>query len=186
MNDVDGTASSTADTGDGGLANIFSESDTDGSADSMADAISGYGGAATSDQMSSTNAGGNTGGTNTATSGDTGAGGASTAMGGDTGAVIAGSSTGGAADASGGTGGAGGTATNGASGMADGGSWGSGNGDDGYVTGESYASAAAVVDTAAFNQNIVMGANVLGNTVDMTVVGGSMSSTYVGDDSNDG
>jgi hypothetical protein len=29
-----------------------------------------------------------------------------------------------------------------------------------------------------------MGANVLGNTVDMTVVGGSLSSTYIGDDSD--
>ena len=53
---------------------------------------------------------------------------------------------------------------------------------DGYVTGESYASAAAVIDVSAFNQNIVMGANVLGNTVDMTVVGGSLSSTVIGDD----
>ena len=72
-----------------------------------------------------------------------------------------------------GTGGAGGSA----------GTWGSSNGDDGYVTGESYASAAAVVDTSAFNQSIVMGANVLGNTVDMTMVGGSMTSSYAGDDS---
>ena len=31
-----------------------------------------------------------------------------------------------------------------------------------------------------------MGANVLGNTVDMSVVGGNMNSTYVGDDSADG
>ena len=30
--------------------------------------------------------------------------------------------------------------------------------------------------------NVVMGANVLGNTVDMNVVGGSFSSTYVGED----
>ena len=64
------------------------------------------------------------------------------------------------------------------------GTWGSSNGDDGFVTGESYASAAAQVDTTAFNQDIVMGANVLGNTVDMNVVGGSFSSNYVGDDSD--
>jgi hypothetical protein len=38
------------------------------------------------------------------------------------------------------------------------------------------------VDTSAFNQTIVMGANVLGNTVDMTMVGGDMTSSYVGDD----
>ena len=57
-------------------------------------------------------------------------------------------------------------------------------GDDGYVTGESYASAAAQVDVAAFNQSIVMGANVMGNTVDMNVVGGSFNSNYTGDDSD--
>ena len=55
-------------------------------------------------------------------------------------------------------------------------------GDDGFVTGESYASAAAAVNVTAFNQSIVMGANVLGNAVDMTVVGGSLSSSVVGDD----
>lgn len=66
------------------------------------------------------------------------------------------------------------------------GNWGSGNGDDGFVAGESLSSAASAIDTTAFNQSIVMGANVLGNTVDMSVVGGSMSSTYVGDDSADG
>lgn len=103
-------------------------------------------------------------------------------MSGDSGAV-SGASYGGAGtggevyggDASGaysGAGGAGGNA----------GSWGSGNGDDGFVTGESYASAAAVVDTSAFNQSIVMGANVLGNSVDMTMVGGSMTATSVGED----
>jgi hypothetical protein len=52
------------------------------------------------------------------------------------------------------------------------------------VTGTSEAFASAVVDTSAFNQSIVQGANVLGNTVDMTVVGGSMSSTLVGEDDN--
>lgn len=66
------------------------------------------------------------------------------------------------------------------------GNWGSGNGDDGFVSGESLSSAASSIDTTAFNQSIVMGANVLGNTVDMSVVGGNMSSTYVGDDSTDG
>lgn len=81
------------------------------------------------------------------------------------------------------TGGAGGAATNGAGGAGGGaGSWGSGNEDDGIVTGESYASAAAAVDQAAFNMDIVMGANVLGNNVDMNVVGGSFSSTYTGED----
>ncbi|MEL6838364.1 MAG: hypothetical protein AAFP85_03680 [Pseudomonadota bacterium] len=65
------------------------------------------------------------------------------------------------------------------------GNWGSGNGDDGFVSGESLSSAASSIDTTAFNQSIVMGANVLGNTVDMSVVGGNMNSTYVGDDSTD-
>jgi hypothetical protein len=65
------------------------------------------------------------------------------------------------------------------------GNWGSGNGDDGYVTGESLSSAASAIDTTAFNQSIVMGANVLGNTVDMSVVGGNMNSTFIGDDSTD-
>jgi hypothetical protein len=67
----------------------------------------------------------------------------------------------------------------------DAGNWGSGNGDDGYVDCQSLSSAASAIDTTAFNQSIVMGANVLGNTVDMSVVGGNMSSTYVGDDSSD-
>ena len=49
-------------------------------------------------------------------------------------------------------------------------------------SGESFASAASQIDTTAFNQNIVMGANVLGNSVDMTVVGGGFSSSYIGDD----
>ena len=64
--------------------------------------------------------------------------------------------------------------------------WGSDNGDDGFVSGESLSSAASTIDTTAFNQSIVMGANVLGNTVDMSVVGGNMNSTYTGDDSADG
>jgi hypothetical protein len=63
------------------------------------------------------------------------------------------------------------------------GDWGSGNGDDGYVSGTAYSDAGASMDVTAFNQSIVMGANVLGNTVDTTVVGGGMTSTYsIGDD----
>ena len=74
----------------------------------------------------------------------------------------------------------GGTITNGdatASGY-----WGSNNGDDGYVTGSSTASASALVDTAAFNQTFVQGANVMSNSVDTTVVGGHLTSSLVGDD----
>ena len=64
-----------------------------------------------------------------------------------------------------------------------GGSWGSGNGDDGSVAGTSYAAADAAMSVSAFNQNIVMGANILGNTIDTTVVGGGMSTDYsIGDD----
>lgn len=62
---------------------------------------------------------------------------------------------------------------------------GSGNGDDGSVDGSAAASAASSIDTTAFNQSIVMGANVMGNTVDMTVVGGSLTSSTVGDDALD-
>jgi hypothetical protein len=36
-----------------------------------------------------------------------------------------------------------------------------------------------------FNQQIVLGANLQGNTIDMTVVGGNLSSTVTGDDAND-
>lgn len=50
------------------------------------------------------------------------------------------------------------------------------------MNGYSTSSADAALDNAAFNQNIVQGANVLGNTVDMTVVGGGYSSTLIGDD----
>ena len=60
----------------------------------------------------------------------------------------------------------------------------SGNSDDGYVTGESFASADAIIDTSAFNQQIVMGANLQGNTVDMTVVGGNFTETLTGEDDN--
>jgi hypothetical protein len=107
------------------------------------------------------------------------------ATGGSSGDGYGGQSMGGHAYAAGGTGGAGGMATNGAGGAGGhAGMWGSHNGDDGFVTGESFASAASQIDTTAFNQSIVMGANVLGNTVDMMVVGGSFSSTFVGDDSD--
>jgi len=67
-----------------------------------------------------------------------------------------------------------------------GGMWGSHNGDDGFVTGESYASADAILDTTAFNQSITMGANVLGNTVDMTTVGHDLNSTYTLTGEDDG
>ena len=48
------------------------------------------------------------------------------------------------------------------------------------MTGTSSASSDAIIETHAFNQEIVMGANLLGNTIDMTVVGGNLTST-VGD-----
>ena len=77
----------------------------------------------------------------------------------------------------------GGTATTGAGGAGGaGGMWGSNVGDDAYVSGISDASADAILDLAAFNQNIVMGANILGNQVDMTVVGGNFSSSLIGED----
>jgi hypothetical protein len=38
-----------------------------------------------------------------------------------------------------------------------------------------------VIDTSAFNQSIVMGANLLGNTIDMHVVGGDVTDTISGD-----
>lgn len=66
-----------------------------------------------------------------------------------------------------------------------GGTWGSDNGDDGFVEGHSTATADAIVDTSAFNQEIVMGANLQQNAVDMTVVGGNLTSTSVGEDSDD-
>ena len=43
----------------------------------------------------------------------------------------------------------------------------------------------AVIDTNAFNQQIVQGANLQGNTVDMTVVGGNFTNTLTGEDDND-
>lgn len=66
---------------------------------------------------------------------------------------------------------------------ADLGALGSGNGDDGYVAGHAEAGAGASFELTAFNQSIVQGANVLGNTIDTTVVGGPMTTTYsIGDD----
>ena len=176
-----GAADTASASGEGGYADVFSQSDTDGTSESMAEAIAGYGGGAQSDDDA--NSAGTVEVASDSMSGAGGMAGDSTSSGGSSG-YSEGTSTGGAAtggavsggDASGGYSGAGGTG-------GDAGMWGSNNGDDGFVTGESYASAAAVVDTSAFNQSIVMGANVLGNTVDMTMVGGSMSSSYAGDDS---
>lgn len=83
----------------------------------------------------------------------------------------------------GGNGGDGGYAYTGAGGAGgDGGQWGSGNGDDGYVNGASTATADGIINVSAFNQDIVMGANLQQNAVDMTVVGGDLISTVAGDD----
>jgi len=90
----------------------------------------------------------------------------------------------GGAGAAGGAGGFASTGSGGAGGA--GGTWGSDNGDDGYVTGTSHASADAFVDTNAFNQEIVMGANLQQNAIDMTIVGGDLTSTSVGEDTSDG
>lgn len=68
-------------------------------------------------------------------------------------------------------------------GYADLGDWGSGNGRDGMIEGTSLADADANLDISAFNQNFVLGANVLGNSVDTTVVGGDMAMDYAMDDS---
>jgi hypothetical protein len=146
----------------------------------MAEAIAGYGGAGTSSSDASNNSDG-TGWTDA--TGGTGGAGTSTATGGASGATTGGMTSVGDALGGSGIGGDGGSATNGAGGASNLGQWGSGNGDDGHVTGESYASAAAAINTEAFNQQIVMGANVLGNTVDMNVVGGSFSSSLIGEDS---
>ncbi len=86
-------------------------------------------------------------------------------------------------DAHGGNGGNGGTATVGDGGAGGaGGMWGSHNGDDAFVNGISEASANAAVDTTAFNMSNILGANILGNQVDMTVVGGDYTSTITGED----
>jgi hypothetical protein len=79
-------------------------------------------------------------------------------------------------------GGNGGPATTGAGGAGgEGGMWGSQNGHDGYVTGISEAHADAAIDITAFNQSIVMGANLLHNQIDMTVVGGDVIENISGD-----
>jgi hypothetical protein len=46
------------------------------------------------------------------------------------------------------------------------------------------ATADAVIDTNAFNQQIVLGANLQGNTIDMTVVGGDYHADVIGHDDN--
>ncbi len=165
----------------GGFANIFADHDVDGSADGMASAIAGYGGGGWSDDdASSTRPGAAMPPRPTATP--------AMAVRRRQAATASGSANGGDATVGGvnlgdAIGGYGGTATSGDGGAGGSvGNWGSNNGDDGYVTGESYASAAAVIDVSAFNQNIVMGAERAGNTVDMTVVGGSPHSTVIGDD----
>ncbi len=97
--------------------------------------------------------------------------------------ALAGGGAGGAATGgAGGAGAAGGIATSGAGGAGSAGTWGSHNGDDSFLEGISSASADAVIDTNAFNQQIVLGANLQGNTIDMTVVGGDYSSTAIGED----
>jgi len=63
------------------------------------------------------------------------------------------------------------------------GDWASGNGRDGSVDGTSLSDADATLNVSAFNQSFVLGANVLGNSVDTTVVGGNMSMDYAMDDS---
>ncbi|MCY1300813.1 hypothetical protein D9M70_503960 [compost metagenome] len=52
------------------------------------------------------------------------------------------------------------------------------------VEGLSQATADAVIDTNAFNQQIVLGANLQGNTIDMTVVGGDYHADVIGHDDN--
>ncbi|WP_136658729.1 hypothetical protein [Nitratireductor sp. XY-223] len=65
-----------------------------------------------------------------------------------------------------------------------GGTWGSNNKDDGFVEGISSATADGIINAEAFNQTLVQGANVLGNTVDMTVVGGDYTQTMTGEDAD--
>ena len=55
-------------------------------------------------------------------------------------------------------------------------------GEDGFVNGISEAHANAAIDITAFNQSIVMGANLMGHSIDMTVVGGDLTNTIAGDD----
>lgn len=96
---------------------------------------------------------------------------------------VAGDGTGGAATGgNGGFGGMGGIVTNGDGGAGgDGGTWGSNNGHDSYVNGLSQAHADATIDTSAFNQSIVMGANMMENLLSQTVVGGNYDQMVDGD-----
>ena len=50
------------------------------------------------------------------------------------------------------------------------------------MSGTSSASADAAIDTSAFNQEIVLGANLQQNAIDMTIVGGNLTSTSIGED----
>ncbi|MBZ9795354.1 hypothetical protein LB556_06680 [Mesorhizobium sp. ES1-4] len=85
-----------------------------------------------------------------------------------------------------GQGGAGGNAYNGDGGAGgDGGTWGSSNGHDSYVTGDSHASADALISPSMFNQQIVMGANLQENLVSQTVVGGDYHHTVAGEGTSD-
>ena len=98
------------------------------------------------------------------------------AWGGDTIVVpVAGDGNGGdATGGNGGYGGAGGTVNFGDGGAGgDAGTWGSNNTGDTYVNGLSQAHADAAIDVTAFNQSIVMGANLMENLLSQTVVGGS-------------
>ena len=63
-----------------------------------------------------------------------------------------------------------------------GGSWGNTAGEDAFINGISEAHANAAIDITAFNQSIVMGANLMGHSIDMTVVGGDLTNTIAGDD----
>ncbi|TIQ27098.1 MAG: hypothetical protein E5X54_23160 [Mesorhizobium sp.] len=126
-----------------------------------------------------------------ATGGDA-TGGASTATGGTGAVALSGAWADGAdggyawsGDATGGAGGNGGaaTATGGAAGDGGGGgSWGSNIGHDQHIEAISQANANGTIDMNGFNQQIVMGANLQGHSVDMTVVGGNLSSSVVGED----
>ena len=119
----------------------------------------------------------------TAHAGDGGMGGFSTGGDGIGGLGAGGMGFGGSAlGANGGAGGQGGIATTGAGG--DGGTWGSYNHGDSYVTGMSDANANAAIDTSAFNQSIVMGANLQQNAITTSVVGGDHHDTIGGDTSH--
>ena len=53
------------------------------------------------------------------------------------------------------------------------------------MTGSTHSSADALNDVSAFNQQIVMGANLQENLIDQTVVGGDYHNTLTGEDSGD-